>query len=85
MAVYYITPAGTLAALTLTLPSSANAQPGMICRFFITQIITSLTVNTTGGGTITGTAPDTSAANSSFAYQCVSTSGAGTWVMIYPQ
>jgi hypothetical protein len=81
----YITPAGTLAALTLALPSSVNAQRGMICRFFITQIITSLTVNTTGGGTIIGTAPDTSAVNSSFAYECVSTAGAGTWVMIYPQ
>lgn len=81
----YVTPAGTLAALTITLPASANARTGQIIRIFITQIVVALTVNTTGGGTILGSLPDTSSPNSTFAYECVSTSGAGTWVMIYSQ
>lgn len=78
----YITPAGTLLALTVTLPASANARVGQIIRGFISQIITGLTVNVSGGGTIVGSTPVTSAVNSSFAYQCVSVASTGTWIRI---
>jgi hypothetical protein len=79
----YIDPAGTLLALTFSLPSAANAFVGQVISGFITQIITTLTVNTSGGGTIKGSTPVTSAINSSFAYECVSVGGAGIWVRIY--
>lgn len=79
----YITPAGTLLALTISLPTAANSRAGQIERGFISQIITTLTVNVAGSGTVIGSLPITSAVNSSFAYQCVSVSGNGTWVRIY--
>lgn len=79
----YMTPAGTLLALTFTLPAIANARAGQIVRGFITQIITGLTVNASGSGTIKGATPVTSAVNSSFAYMCISTSGNGTWIRLY--
>lgn len=78
----YITPAGTLLALTVTLPASANSRVGQIVRGFISQIITGLTVDVSGGGTIVGATPVTSAVNSTFAYQCVSTASTGTWIRI---
>lgn len=79
---HYITPTGTLATLTITLPHVFDSRQGQIIRVFISQIITVLTVNVSGGGTIVGPAPVTSVINSTFAYQCVSTSGAGTWAVI---
>jgi hypothetical protein len=79
----YITPAGTLPALNISLPSAANSQVGQIIRVYISQIITTLTPSVSGGGVINGNAPDTSLIKSSFAYQCVSVSGAGTWIMLY--
>lgn len=79
---HYITPAGTLATLTVTLPASASSRVGQIIRVFISQIIAALTVNVSGAGSVVGITPDTSSANSTFAYQCVSTSGAGTWAAI---
>lgn len=77
----YITPAGTLAALTITLPPVASARLGQKIDVHISQIITALTVSVSGGGAVTGGSPDTSAANSSFGYRCVSTAGAGTWLL----
>lgn len=79
----YITPAGTLLALTIALPTSANSRVGQTIRGFISQIITGLTAGVSGSGTVVGTTPTTSAVNSSFAYQCVSVSGNGTWIRIY--
>lgn len=79
----YITPAGTLLALTIALPAVANSRVGQIVRGFISQIITGLTVNVAGSGVAVGTLPITSSINSSFAYQCVSVSGNGTWVRLY--
>lgn len=76
-----IVPAGTLAALTISLPTIANSRTGQIVRGFITQIITALTVSVSGGGTVTGAAPVTSAVNSMFSYQC-SSSAAGAWIRI---
>lgn len=78
----YITPAGTLLALTISLPTSANSSVGQVVRGFISQIITTLTVNVSGSGTIVGSTPVTSAVNSTFAYQCASVSGNGTWIRI---
>lgn len=78
----YITPAGTLLALTVSLPTSANSRVGQIIRGFISQIITGLTVNVSGSGTVNGSTPITSAVNSFFSYQCVSVSGNGTWIRI---
>lgn len=78
----YITPAGTLLALTVSLPTSANSRVGQVERGFISQIITGLTVNVAGSGTVIGATPITSAVNSTFAYQCVSVSGNGTWIRI---
>lgn len=78
----YITPAGTLLALTVSLPTSANSRVWQIIRGFISQIITGLTVNVAGSGTVIGATPITSAVNSTFAYQCVSVAGNGTWIRI---
>lgn len=79
----YMTPAGTLLALTVALPTAANSRVGQIVRGFISQIITGLTMSVAGTGTLIGSVPITSAVNSSFAYQCVSTSGNGTWIRLY--
>ena len=46
-------PAGTLAALTITFPP--HPRDGMVFRISISQIITSLTLNTSDGSTIKGT------------------------------
>lgn len=48
----FLTPAGTLATLTVTLPTNANSVTGQIRRIATTQTITTLTVN--GAGTILG-------------------------------
>lgn len=78
----YITPAGTIAAMTWRLPASADSKVGMIRRIFTTQTITALTLNTVGGGTIQGAALTTLLANTGADYRCVSVSGAGTWIRI---
>lgn len=78
----YITPSGTLLALTVSLPTSANSRVGQLIRAFITQIITTSTFNVSGSGTIVGSAPVTSAVNSSVAFQCVSVAGNGTWIRL---
>ncbi len=41
----YLTPAGTLAALTVTLPSNASSRIGQAVVIATTQTITALTVN----------------------------------------
>lgn len=79
----YMTPAGTLLALTIALPAVTNSRVGQIVRGFISQIITGLTVNVAGSGVAAGALPITSSTNSSFAYQCVSVSGNGIWVRLY--
>ena len=80
--VHYLTPAGTLATGTFSLPSAANSQEGQIVRLHSTETQTALTVNVTGGGTINGTAVTALTADTSYAWQCVSVSGAGTWIRI---
>lgn len=68
-----VTPAGTIAALTVTLPTEAASRIGQIERIVTSHIITSLTVNgaTTIGGNVT-----TLAANAFVTFQKVA---ANTW------
>jgi hypothetical protein len=79
---YVITPAGTIAALTINLPSSGNSKIGQIKRFNSTQIVTALTVAVSGSGTVSGAALTAAAVNVPYAFQCVSVTGAGTWMRI---
>lgn len=81
---HYLTPAGTLATGTFTLPTAANSRAGQTVRLWTTQNITSGTVNVSGGGTILGTAitAATISANTPYAWQCVSTAGTGTWTRL---
>jgi hypothetical protein len=79
---HYLTPAGTLATGTFTLPTATNSRVGQIVRLWSTQIVTALTVNVSGGGTIQGTALTAVAANTPYAWQCVSTAGTGTWIRL---
>lgn len=68
-----INPAGTIALLTVTLPSTP--ADGQIAGMSFTQIVTGLTVNAPGGATVVG--PPTSAAVNNafrFQYQASSTS-----------
>ena len=80
----YLTPAGTLASGTLNLPSAANSRVGQIVRLWSTHIVSSMTVAVTGGGTIRGGAITASAiaADTPYAWQCVSTAGTGTWIRL---
>lgn len=43
--ILWLTPAGTLATLTVTLPTNANSRIGQVVRVGATQIITLLTIN----------------------------------------
>lgn len=72
----YATPAGTLASLTLTLPSDATSQPGQICRFFTSQALTVLTVN---GAVTIRNAPVSSVINDCCTFQKVA---ANTWIRL---
>lgn len=81
---HYLTPTGVLASGTFTLPTAANSRAGQMVRLWTTQNITSGTVNVSGGGTILGAAISsaTITANTPYAWQCVSTAGAGTWIRL---
>ncbi len=74
----YLTPAGTLAALTLAFPSDANSQVGQVLRVFSTQIVTALTVSA-AGLTIQGAAVTALAANTPVSFQKVA---ASTWIRL---
>lgn len=80
---HYLTPAGTLATGTFNLPTAANSRAGQIVRIHSTEIVTALTVAVSGGGTINGAALTALAADTSYAFQCVSTAGAGTWIRLH--
>jgi hypothetical protein len=61
----YLTPAGTLATLTVHLPALNDGQSVVI---FSTQIITALTVAAPAGGTLTGATLKTLTANTAAAF-----------------
>jgi len=68
-----LAPAGTLATLTITLPSDANSEVGQIERIATTKTLTAVTIN--GAGTIFG-AVTTLVAGDNVAYQKIA---ANTW------
>ena len=73
----YITPAGTLAALTVTLPTNGNSNIGQTVTIFSTQIITSLTISG-AGATVQGNVT-TLAANAFVSFRKVA---ANTWARV---
>lgn len=74
----YLTPAGTLATLSLTLPADANSFVGQICRAFTSQTLTALSV-AASGGTIVGTAVTALSQYGSIIFQKVA---ANTWIRL---
>ena len=74
-----IVPAGTLAALTVTLPGCTSGYNGSIARFSSTQIITALTVNATSG--TVADAPTTLALGAGHGYLCRGSTT--TWYQLY--
>ena len=71
----YLTPAGTLATLTVTLPADATSRVMQIARIATSQIITALTIN--GATTILATV--TTLAIGSVTFQKVA---ASTWIRV---
>lgn len=74
--VLYITPAGSLAALTITLPSDATSRLAQRAVFSTSQAITALTVT---GATSINNAPANLSANDCFAFIKVASN---TWVLL---
>lgn len=74
----YVTPAGTIAALTYALPADANSRIGQTLTVFSTQIVTALTV-TLNGNTIIGTTPNALAVNTPVSFRKVA---ASTWIRL---
>lgn len=74
----YITPAGTLATLTVSWPSNANSSIGQRFAFFSTQTITALTVSSPSQ-TLVGTALTAMVANTEYAW--VKTA-ASVWIRV---
>jgi hypothetical protein len=74
-----IDPAGTLAALTVTLPGCTSGYDGSIARFSTSQVITALTVNATSGTVVGG--PTTLGLGSGSGYLCRGSST--TWYRLY--
>jgi uncharacterized protein YidB (DUF937 family) len=70
-----LTPAGTLAALTLVFPPDASSRIGQIERVISSQIVTALTVSA-AGLTIRGTAVTALAADVPIAFEKIA---AATW------
>ena len=81
---HYLTPAGALANGAFILPTAANSRAGQIVRLHSTEAIgsTAFTVTVSGGGTINGAALTLVAADTTYAWQCVSTAGTGTWIRL---
>jgi len=52
----FVNPAGTIAALTVKLPSVAGHPLGRICNISFSQIVTALTVQDSAGGAVASTA-----------------------------
>lgn len=74
-----IDPAGTLAALTVTLPGCTSGYDGSIARFSSTQIVTVLTVNATSGSV--ADAPTTIGVGGGNGYICRGSNT--TWYRMY--
>jgi hypothetical protein len=74
----YVTPAGTIAALTVVFPPDADSVIGQIERLISTQNITSLTL-TANGNTIVGTQPTGIFADQTYTWQ---KTAAATWALL---
>lgn len=79
---HYLTPAGTLATGTFNLPTAANSRVGQVIRVHSTEQVTAVTVAVSGGGAISGAAVTQFAADTTYAWQCVSTAGSGSWIRL---
>lgn len=53
--VLYVNPAGTIAALTIRLPPTANQQLGKVVNINFSQTVTALTVQDSAAGTVAST------------------------------
>lgn len=73
-----LVPAGTLATLTFTFPTEANSRIGQVLRLTSTQIVTALTVSSSGL-TLRGTAVTALAVNTPVVFLKVS---ASTWLRL---
>ena len=73
----YLTPAGTLATLTINLP--AASYPGQMATITSTQAVTALTLHTATGGTVTG-APTALVANTEVRMRWVSAAVGWAWI-----
>lgn len=74
----YLTPAGTIAALTVNLPSNAKSVVGQRKQFISSQTVTALTVAQTGGGLVSVGIPTTIGPAAPFTLQKVA---ANTWAL----
>lgn len=74
----YLTPAGTLAALTYTFPTNANSRIGQVLRLVSTAVVTALTVSSSGL-TLQGTAVTALAVNTPITWKKVA---ASTWMRL---
>ena len=71
----YLTPAGTLATLTVRLPA---AKAGMVATIISSQAVTALTLQTNTGGAVAG-APTALVANTKVTMQYIGTA----WVWVH--
>lgn len=72
----WLTPAGALAALTITFPTDGASRLGQIVRLGSSQVITALTL---GGATILNTAATLASAGDMYSFQKVA---ANTWARL---
>lgn len=75
---HYVTPAGTIAALTFVLPALADADQGQEITLHTSQIVTALTVTAGTGTTLGGAALTATAANTTYRWTLVGT----VWVRL---
>jgi hypothetical protein len=75
-----LTPAGTLATLTVQLPACASTNDGDERSFLTTQVLTALTISAAAGSIGNGAATS-AAAGSGHAYHCLGSNT--TWYQMY--
>lgn len=78
---HYLTPAGTLATLTLNLPALVSVREGQRQQIMSSQIITALTVNAGSGNTMAGATLSAMAANVSYSF--IYSESASKWIREY--
>jgi hypothetical protein len=71
-----------VASITLILPSSTNSHVGQVKLFTSSKTITTLGVSISGGGTLIGNILTSAFPYEVYSYQCISISGAGTWLRL---